>query len=105
MDRILIGGHLKTDGGTAFASAAGFALSRGALQRIASLFDGDRRTADQLESRVGKSPDVGLAALCKELGVQMPDTRDKTGAERFNVLHTCNRVPCNVPFPTHKLRK
>lgn len=85
---VLLGGHLRTElppRGQLFASAAGFALSRGALQKIDEAW-GNKSGFTRIEKLVARSPDVGLSAMCQDLGVEMLDTRDQEGAERFNVF-------------------
>lgn len=72
---LLLGSRLIS-GKTVFVSSAGFALSRGALERL--------RPQGLVEVKsVPRAPDVGIATLCKMHDVAMPDTRDAAGGERF----------------------
>lgn len=64
-----------------YVSGAGFVISAAMLKRIR-----DAGGVALVPPALLKVPDIGFSLICRSLGGRMPDTRDISGGERFNVF-------------------
>lgn len=83
MEPLLLGSQLRTAWPPhhRYVSGAGFVVSAATLKLVR-----DSGGLDLIPRGMEAIPDVGFSAVCAKIGARMPDTRDPSGGEHFNVF-------------------